>query len=302
MILAVFPLACCTLVFAQDVPLVSSPSTPSTNSPPSTKPAKPKSESAILAEQLASEDGAVQQQALDKVKEVLAKPPVMDDDGKPRPQMQVDVLWVRSLIKVRRYEDAESLALAGILRKPDGMWVAAFQKARSQALLAAGKHDAALSAAKAYYNVCQMKDTAAAIDQIGLCLINARPTEKGLATKFKTQQVNAATTQPSGQPAAPIEDNVLKSVTIDPKPYEQAIQAITISQFGDLVGKGNLLLLADRAKEAKDAFETAMELAQKPKDTATAIEGVARAIRAETGSIGAANAYIISQQGSDGGK
>jgi hypothetical protein len=56
---------------------------------------------------------------------------------------------------------------------------------------------------------------------------------------------------------------------------------------------GDLLLLADRPKEARAAFEKAYTLAS-DKDLATASESIARCMRAEDGSIGRANAWVLS--------
>lgn len=259
---------------------------------------RPKSESALLAEQLASPDKAAQDKALDRVKELLADK-ADDDDDRPRPKVKVNANWLKSLMKVKRYDDAEALARTGILRQPgDSGNIANFQKYVAQALLAEGKNEQALSAAKGYYNVCPMKSSSDAIELIAVCLINARSDDRGIARKFKTQQVAAASaTQPATAPDSMSADNVLGTITIDPKPYDDAIANYAFKDYDNLLAKGNLLLLADKPRDARACFETASDLAEGQKQLSQAIESIARAIRAESGGIGPANVYILKQQG-----
>jgi len=286
--------------FAQDALPAAEP-VPATK-PAKVKPATPpvKTEREILTEQLASPDAAVQQAAVDRIKEMLAKPPEMDDDGQPKlaTRAKLSPNWLPALMKAKRYDDVEIIALLGITTNAaESKAVSLIQKTRVQAFLNAGKHEAALSAAKAYYNVCGMAETEAAIDLLSLCLINARPTDKGIARKFKVQQIALATTQPTTAPSTEIGENILKSIPIDAKPFETAIKQINFSNYSNLVAKGNLLLLCDRAKEAKECFDSAADLAKGEKELIVITEGVARSLRAESGAIGPANSYIIAQQG-----
>lgn len=277
-----------------------------TTKPAKVKPATPpvKTESAILTEQLSSADPAAQQAAIDRIKEMLSKPAEVDDDGvaKPASRARLSSAWLPALLKAKRFDDVESIAVQGMVHGAGELkLVSPAQKARVQAFLNTGKHNEALAAAKAYYNVCSMAETEGAIDLLSLCLINARSSEKGIARKFKVQQIALATTQPSTMPSADAAtdtgENILKSISVDAKTFEPAIKQITLSNYSNLVAKGNLLLLCDRAKEAKECFESAADLAKGEKEMMTITEGIARSIRAETGAIGPANAYIIAQQG-----
>jgi hypothetical protein len=91
-------------------------------------------------------------------------------------------------------------------------------------------------------------------------------------------------------------ENILKSIKIDASPYEEVLARLPNStSFRDLMARGNLLLLADRPSDALASFELAYDLA-KHKDLAVATEGIARAIRAQDGSVGRANAYVVSLQ------
>ena len=193
--------------------------------------------------------------------------------------------------------EVEQLVVQGILQVPwNSTAVAAFAKERARALLAENKPQEALSAAKAYYDVARLGSTADAIRLVGLCLAKAHPEDNDIARRFKKQQLAWAATQPSSDPT--LGEPILPSIPVDGSPYANLIDTI---QLDDTVGyvqylrKGNLLLVAGRAKEARAAFEDGLEIAE-GRDVQFAIENVARAIRAESGCVGSANAYILSQQ------
>ncbi len=85
---------------------------------------------------------------------------------------------------------------------------------------------------------------------------------------------------------------------MDGGPYEGALKDVLDDDFDSQMRRGNLLLLMDRPKEAKAAFERAAMLAA-DKQASTAAEGVARSIKAEDGTIGRANAYVQGVNASD---
>ncbi len=258
---------------------------------------QPASETGTLINQLRNPDPAKQQDAIDRLKAIMAQPQEVNDDGRPkRPSVRVESRWLGWVLQGKHYDDVEVFAVYGIVNNPgDSLNVSAFQKSRTQAFLAAGRYDQALSAAKAYYNVSTMRDTEGAIDLLCVCLMNARPNDKGIARKFKAQQVALATTQPAeAVPAA--EENILKSITVDAKPFEDTLKQITVSDYSNLIAKGNLLLLSDQTKEAKACFMAAGDLAFSEKQLSAVTECIARAIRAEAGAIGPANSFILSKQ------
>jgi hypothetical protein len=122
--------------------------------------------------------------------------------------------------------------------------------------------------------------------------------------RFMMQQAAGAQLPPAdGSPAAtPSEDlgeNVLKSITIDPKPYQAELDKLAAAPktFETLTARGNLLLLSDNGAEARDSFAMALELANDQKRLAAGVANVARAIRARDGLVGGANAYILSLRG-----
>lgn len=193
-------------------------------------------------------------------------------------------------------EEVEPLAIEGILKfAVSGETIAAFELARVRSFTAQRKFDDALAAAKAYYNLVRLKDTSKAITVVSAALGEAHPDDPDIAARFKAQQM-AGMDQPAGQPPATQPDlgpPILASIHVDASPFEEAIQKTNGQGYPDLDAKANLLLAADRCKEARAVFESAMNLAG-PTQLPMAVENVARAIRAETGSIGPANAYLAS--------
>ena len=81
---------------------------------------------------------------------------------------------------------------------------------------------------------------------------------------------------------------------IDPKPWEKAIaDREGKTEYRTLYARANLLLLAGRTKEARELFEKIVRTAPKGEERYAA-EGLAKAIKAEHGMIGPANAWIAS--------
>jgi hypothetical protein len=199
------------------------------------------------------------------------------------------------LHNAKRDADIQSISLDFITRNP-GFTSAtiSFQWHRTQAFLDTANPAAALSAARAYYNIVELKDTAGAVDLVSRCLTVARPDDPDAAQRFRAQQVAGAapTTTPDPEPSAAPTDSVLATITIDPAPFADLAEHIQITNYGDALSRGNLLLLAGKPADAHAQFEIAQKLA--PKDLAAqAVANVARAIRAQSGSVGPANAYIL---------
>lgn len=224
--------------------------------------------------------------------------------------VRAEVPTLQILIDAKRYSDLNTIALAQIMKAADYTpGVAAMEKLRAQAFLAGGDSASALSTAKAYYNVCALKDTADAIDVVSLALAAAHPEDSAIVERFKDQQVAWATAAPASQPAAEATDKnspdaalgtpILAGIPLDGKPFDSAIAGITFSQYKQYVAKGNLLLISGRAAEAHEIFKKASVIAPSAK-AGEACENVARAIRAESGCVAPANAYVLSMQPSAG--
>ncbi len=221
---------------------------------------------------------------------------------------------VQILLQAKRYDDAQQFAVDFVLQNPsDTRAVAAVEKARAQAFLAQRNYLGALGAAHSYYNIATLKDSSDAINLITLALVLGKPNDPVIAKRFKQQQIAWARAAPATQPttanpdsAAPtpvlasatsqpsdsLGDPILPAIAADSKPFEAAAEAIEPTDYNEFVGKGNLLLLVGHASEAHAAFERAEAIAPDNHE-AEAIENIARAIRAESGCVGPANAYIL---------
>ena len=133
------------------------------------------------------------------------------------------------------------------------------------------------------------------------CLRSAQGEEA--ADRFREQQIAGAnpppsTTQPSAAGSkegagARVQSSVLAAIRLDPKPYQEAMAHLIKEDYASWMGRGNLLLLADQPKEARAAFERAYALAPE-KDLALAAESLAKCLKAEDGTIGRANAWVLS--------
>ncbi len=231
-------------------------------------------------------------------------------------------LPVLVLIDAKRYDDAEQLAAEVTISQASSPHTfAVAEKLRAQAFLAQHKFPEALSAARSYYDAAPLADSSGAVNLVAVCLTLGHPDDPALAKRFKSQQVAWATTgqtqaasaaqispsvvptsEPSGSPPAqpaptdPLGDPILATIPPDDKPFTAAADARELVDYPDFVAKGNLLLLSGRAKEARSVFERA-ETAAPDSKAVDAIENVARAIRAESGCVGPANAYILQRQG-----
>ncbi|HVT90363.1 MAG TPA: hypothetical protein VHD56_16035 [Tepidisphaeraceae bacterium] len=173
------------------------------------------------------------------------------------------------------------------------------QKALVESLLAQGNYEQALVEAKSYYNIVPLKRTSDAVKLISVALTKAKgKSDPSAGSRFIEEQKSGAlnrssipSTLPKNGPTA----NLLGSVSIDSHRYDQSIQQLKGSTtFKELMALGDLLLLAGDPSEAKQAFINAYNV-PKTKDVHLfeAIEGIARAIRAENGLTGPANALLV---------
>jgi hypothetical protein len=225
--------------------------------------------------------------------------------------------FITALMNAKHYAEADQLAERGIVSTPQDLGAdQQLLNVRIQALLALGNGDQALQAAKSLYNVSTMNDLPQAMLLVAQCLNAAHPKDLGWAERFRQEQVAGAafdgqivvqangdpnrppvlepapTTRPTTQPAVGAA-SVLASIHIDDPAYSNAVEHWFGEDYGGLCGKGNLLLMADRAADAKIVFDRAYALGA-PQNLADASESIARCMKAEDGSIGRANAWILS--------
>ncbi|HYO09864.1 MAG TPA: hypothetical protein VER17_12910 [Tepidisphaeraceae bacterium] len=254
----------------------------------------PKTQEQIITHDLASDDPAVRQRAVAAIQQMVGvKPRVL--------RLNLRKHWFRPMIATKMYADLERLALEGILADPsDAVGCEEMHFCYFSALFESGQYARALPAGRSLYNVTRLRKTQDAIDVLNRALGRAAGlVDESVAQRFKEQQSAGALTPsdartPTTLPAE-LGENVLNQFKIDPSPYEARIKAYQAAptSFVNLIGRGNLLLLAGRPDEAQQAFEAAAKLAT-PRQLETAIEGVARSMRAQDGTVGRANAYILS--------
>ena len=166
---------------------------------------------------------------------------------------------------------------------------------RVNALLSAGKAQDALASAKSLYNVSSMTGTAKALSVVATCLQAAHPEDRDLLIRFRDQQI--AGTAPSTTQRAAAPPTILGQIKVSAALYEKPfgnniLPTMDEEDFGKLTRAGNLLLLADRPLDAKLWFEQAYRVCNNDQ-LPYATESLARALKAEDGTIGRANAFLL---------
>jgi tetratricopeptide (TPR) repeat protein len=200
-----------------------------------------------------------------------------------------------ALMDAQRYEDVERLSLEAILALAgDTNSTELLQAYRVRALLKLGKPKEALAAAKGEFNVCRMKSVPNALQHVVDCLKVAHPGEEAIINRFRQEQIEGA--RESSQSSVPgRQSTVLAGVKVDGSVFEKGMQRYTRENYRDWASLGNLLLLADKPKEARPLFERAYGVA-KTNTLAAATESIARCMKAEDGTVGRANAWLLSIQ------
>jgi tetratricopeptide (TPR) repeat protein len=204
---------------------------------------------------------------------------------------------LESLTRAGRAAEVEEFANAGSVAVARDTWlVEQLQRHRVRALLVAGKRREALAAAKGLFNVSGLGSTPYCIQTLADCLKAARPEDLGVVNRFKWQQLALAAEDPKvrAEQSKDLGPLVMDSIEVDPKPFEAAIEARKdASDYDGLYAKGNLLLLAGRCREARELFQKLYETAPE-RELAYAAEGLAKAIKAEHGSLGRCNEFVLS--------
>jgi hypothetical protein len=142
---------------------------------------------------------------------------------------------------------------------------------------------------------------------VALCVAQCHPQDDQIVHRFRKEQFDASNlpslpsvqdspsvTKPSDQVSA--ETPLLKSVHIDTQSLTAGLQTWSVhhSNFHDRVGYGNLLLVADRSEDAEKLFRELYQSAATEPELITAIEGIARSLRAEDGTVARANVWLLS--------
>jgi len=236
----------------------------------------------VIPELLKSGDDAKVVEGIERIKLVL------DTDatwgaGKLRSE------WLKLLASSKRYGDVEDLALRGILAdaaRP--VAIEGLQEMRVRNLLAQNKVDEALKQARSLFNIASMKTTQKAILLVDEC-VNRSKDGTDLAKQFRQEQMTGAASQPANSTVS-VTSKVMTDIVVDPKPYQPRIDELSDTDDRTLQAKGDLLLMAGRGKEAQEVFEKLLQLSDNP-NRAALQENVARALKAQDGTIGRANSY-----------
>lgn len=249
-----------------------------------------------ITQMIASNDGAQQKNAVDRINDA-----VFENSYDAARVLRKN--WMPALFDAKLYADIEDISFRMVLARSTSITdVEYFMEKRIRAFLKLGKAKEALSCAKSYFNVVTMKNTSNAMTLVAECLNAAYPDKPELAEQFRNEQIAGATTE------TPAGSKVLTNITVDPKPYDEAIANLSADEDRYGVGKGNLLLLGNRTHEAREHFEKLLEALTSQKSRFYTINDVARAIKAEDGTIGRANAWLKKQNESrqaksnDGGR
>jgi hypothetical protein len=262
-----------------------------------------------LAADVGSADAQVQKDALTRMEQLIRSSPIAMKDHMIKKwasalssahQFHQLGLWTQVIINAVPYETAS---------------VESLQRFRARALLDQGGWERALFAAKGLYNVARLDHMDGAIASMTQCLKSAstagsRRSDPGIVERFKQEQQQGAqaTTRPATGPSADATPSSAPSddTTASTQPTSVLASIRYIGQFNvfgngmkkmmgndyqSLLGRGNLLLLADQTKQARKVFKHALEVAD-DEHRAEAAENLARVIKAEDGAVGPAKAWL----------
>ena len=202
--------------------------------------------------------------------------------------------WLPSLLKQHDYQAVATLTLLDVVRNP-GLTdnVDAVLACRVKAILAMGKKHAALRNAKSLFNICTLADTRSALSLVRQCVAAVYHGHPRIINAFIEEQITGAQV-PADEHEPITRCGVLAAVTVKATPYLQKIHSLHGTGNWTILEKGNLLLLADQPRQAIKYFREMEALAGNAKDFLNDENNICRAIKAEDGTIGRANAHLLS--------
>lgn len=169
-----------------------------------------------------------------------------------------------------------------------------FLERRTRALIAAGRYQDALASAKSLYCVCSVAYSPRAVDLLAECLRAHHDDDPSLARRFKLQQLlrQPGPGNPTSQPSPTLGEPVLSTLTVDASLYNDENLSAQRSREWRQFGRANLMLLQNRPADARQLLEPMTRSATRGVAEA-ATDGLARVVKAEQGSITAANAFLL---------
>lgn len=245
-----------------------------------------------LAEQLGSKDAAVVAAAMGAARAWIEAEPAAG-------MAYVQGYWLKPLVEGRRFGEAEELCVRAMAAWPmDVGRVEALQRQRVQLRLDQRRFDEALAQARVLFDVSSMAGTEAALLMVAACVNAVHGNDAGTMERFVAEQRAGA----GGTMEKPVTSPMMLSFRADSTTAEAWNGAIAglkgptgglPASVPDLLAVGNLELLAGRPGRAKAAF-LRMQMAAEAENLRLANEAVARAMKAEDGSVGRANGYAVS--------
>lgn len=252
-----------------------------------------------LVPMLAGTDSAARKAALTLITKQL--------QAKPYPTAWlVYGYWLAPLMISGHYRTVAHLARQGILAAPAYTGVVdRLLIFRIQALAAMHRNAAALRNAKSLFNVCTMADTGTALLILDQRLDAVYHDHPGIVRRFIHEERTGS--QLPADDSEPINrSGVLASIDVHGDAYLARLKSLSGSRIrglddkGDLPlrirgleEKGDLLLLADHPAKALKCFQSMEAYAKDPGQLLSFQKFVCRAIRAQDGTIGWANAYLL---------
>lgn len=208
--------------------------------------------------------------------------------------------WLPALEKNKRYQDIADMSLSAIRSRPGPDVITTLLDFRVRSLMILNKYEDAQQAAKSYYNVCDYRLTGKAVDYLAQCLIKTHPEDPEIGRRFRSEQAIASIALTADSKLAGDLGKgspILKTVKVEDSPFASAIAALADKpNFGDRVGYGNLLLVADKPAEAEAVFRELFLGADTNEEYVMASEGLAKALRAKDGTVARSNAFLASIQ------
>ena len=205
---------------------------------------------------------------------------------------QLCSVWLPKLMAKRQYQFVAEIARREIFNAP--AWPVIVQRAlrfRIAALLALGQYREALAEVKSLFDECPMRGVGAALSMVTRCLRAASPDGAALARRLKREQIVGAMAPQPGAPPATCP--VLSGIKVEAAAYLTQAWGRLGQSYYDLMGRGDLLLLADRPREAIKYFREVAAMANNQRDFLFDESNVCRAMKAEDGTIGRANAHLL---------
>lgn len=181
--------------------------------------------------------------------------------------------WTKWLWGAERYTDLNRLCQQAILAAPASTDdVQRLQRTRVECSLQM-KSKSSSVLAKSLYNVSTLDSLSSHFDLVAKALSFKQPKESGIAKRFLKEQNDLGFVGAS----------VLNGINATPDPeLGRAIATLGVANPRSLMGKVNLLLIADQPTEALALLEAA-RTGTKNGESSTVLDGIARAMKAKDG-------------------